>query len=247
VIRANITLDRDDEVTSHYVAFCLQDNQPVSCFHQHKTVSEAAACIQGPGGGVRAITDGRIRPLTYEEQGLLIKALSALYFSERKLSHADDKTGLLNERGFRQVLNQEMARSRRTLRPMTLVYIDLDGFKAVNDEKGHRIGDQVLRVVAETMARGVREVDFVARLHGDEFALLFPEANVGNARLIVGKLKTILGDTMKGYQWNITFSIGVVTFKTPPRAPDYMIDEADKVMYMVKRSGKDRVSSLVLD
>jgi diguanylate cyclase (GGDEF)-like protein len=74
---------------------------------------------------------------------------------------------------------------------MTIVYIDLDGFKTVNDEKGHRIGDQVLRVVAETKAHGVREVDFVARLHGDEFALLFPEANAGNARLIVGKLKTI--------------------------------------------------------
>jgi diguanylate cyclase (GGDEF)-like protein len=139
------------------------------------------------------------------------------------------------------------ARARRHLRPLTVVYVDFDGFKALNDEKGHRIGDLVLKVVGETMGHAVREVDFVARLHGDEFALLFPETNAESARLIVGKLKNTLGDKMEADQWKITFSIGVVTFKTPRAAPDYMIEQADKLMYLVKRSGKDRISSLVLD
>jgi predicted signal transduction protein with EAL and GGDEF domain len=85
------------------------------------------------------------------------------------------------------------------------------------------------------------------QLHGDEFALLFPETNGENARVVGDKLRAALKAAMKGNGRKITFSIGVVTFKNPPISPDYMISQADKVMLSVKKTGKNRVSYLVLD
>jgi diguanylate cyclase (GGDEF)-like protein len=246
VIRGNITLDQQDESASHYVACSVQDNCQIPCFHQHNTVAEAAACIESPNGFVRAVTNGRMRPLTYEEQEGLITALSALFFAEKELSRKDDTTGALNKRAFREVLGYEIKRTRRQLRPLTVVYIDLDGFKKVNDEVGHDTGDMVLKVVVWTMQSTLREVDSVARFGGDEFVLLLPEAGQ-NARLILDKIQKALTEAMQVYRWNVTFSMGVVTFRHPPATPDYMINTAEKTMRSVKMTGKNHTSYLVLD
>jgi diguanylate cyclase (GGDEF)-like protein len=246
VIRGNITLDQQDESASHYVACSVQDNCQIPCFHQHNTVAEAAACIESPSGFVRAVTNGRMRPLTYEEQEGLITALAALFFAEKELSRKDDTTGALNKRAFREVLGYEIKRTRRQLRPLTVVYIDLDGFKKVNDEVGHDTGDMVLKVVVWTMQSTLREVDSVARFGGDEFVLLLPEAGQ-NARLILDKIQKALTEAMQVYRWNVTFSMGVVTFRHPPATPDYMINTAEKTMRSVKRAGKNHTSYLVLD
>lgn len=247
MIQANLSPGDQSEFTTHYVACWVQDNCQIRCWHQHKIISEAANCIQTPGGFIRAVSNGRERCLTYEEQEQYIRALLTLYIAERDSSRRDGTTGALNERGFREQLSHEMSRFRRHQRPLTVVYLDLDGFKTVNDTLGHSTGNVVLRVVAQTMQRSVRDVDFVARLHGDEFALLLPETSGKSARVVVEKLKNTLSDTMKAHEWNVTFSIGVVTFKSPPAAADYMIETADKAMYTVKRTGKDRISSLVVD
>jgi diguanylate cyclase (GGDEF)-like protein len=247
VIRTNLTLDKQDESTSHYVACSIQDNCQLPCWHRHKTVAEAAACIQSVGGFVRAVANGRMRFLTYEEQEGLVTALSALYFAEKELSRKDDTTGALNKRAFREVVGYEIKRTRRQLRPLTLAYIDLDGFKEVNDELGHDIGDLVLKVVVWTMQSTLREADAVARFGGDEFALLLPEASGQNARLVLDKLQKALKNAMKGYQWEVTFSVGAVTFRNPPATPDYMINTAEKAMRSVKRAGKNHISYLVLD
>lgn len=243
MIRATLTLDKKDDSATHYVACSIQDNCQIPCWHQHKTVADAAACIQSPGGFVRAVTNGQMRFLTYEEQEGLINALSALLSAEKELSRKDDTTGALNKRAFREVLGYEIKRTRRQLRPLTVVYIDLDGFKKVN---GHDAGDLVLKVVVWTMQSTLREVDAVARFGGDEFVLLLPEAGQ-NARLVLDKIQKALADAMNAYRWNVTFSMGVVTFRNPPATPDYMINTAEKTMRSVKMAGKNRTSYLVLD
>ena len=86
MIRANITLDKQHESASHYVSCSVQDNCQIPCFHRHKTVAEAAACIESASGFVRAVANGRMRPLTYEEQEGLIAALAGLFFAEKELS-----------------------------------------------------------------------------------------------------------------------------------------------------------------
>jgi len=247
VIRAKLTLDRQDQSTTHYVACWFQDNCQIPCWHQHKTIPEAVACIQGIDSSVKAITDGRERPLTDEERDGLFRALLEALSDERELARRDDITGALNSRAFREVVRHESKRSRRSRLPLTVAYIDLDGFKKVNDLLLHSTGDKVLKVVAETMKSTLREMDSVSRLHGDEYALLLPETSAENARVVLDKLRVALKGAMKTNRWKITFSIGVVTFRNPPDAPDYLINEADKMMLSVKKTGKNRVSYLALD
>ena len=113
------------------------------------------------------------------------------------------------------------------------------------DTLGHSTGDEVLKIVASTMRSTLREVDSVARLHGDEFALLLPDT--GDARVVLEKLRKALKDVMKQHQLKVTFSGGAVTFKAPPATPEYMINAAEKHMRSVKQMGKNRISYLVLD
>jgi len=245
--QSSLIVSREGASATHYVAFWSEGNVLILCGHQHKTLPEAVACIQSADGFVKAFTDGRERPLTEEERQQLVRVLLDLYLDAKELSRKDSKTGALNDRAFREVLGYEIKRSRRNLTPMTVVSLDLDGFKLLNDTLGHPIGDLVLKVVVWTMQSTLREVDSIARPGGDEFALLLPETSAEKAHVVLDKLREALKDAMKTYKWEITFSIGVVTFKTPLATPDYMIEVADKRMYAVKKTGKNRVSYLVLD
>ena len=104
-----------------------------------------------------------------------------LYRRVKELTRQDALTGALSRRGFIGVLGDESKRARRYLHPLTVVYVDLDDFKVVNDVLGHETGNSVLQVVARTMQSTLREVDFVARLGGDEFALLLSETMAGDS------------------------------------------------------------------
>ena len=210
MIGANVHPEPQDGSITYYVAYWVQENCPIPCCHQHKTISEAVACcVQGADGCVKAFTDGRERALTKQEYERFIRELLALCHDQRELLYQDDMTGALNGRAFREVLGRESRafraalwyenkRSRRYRLPLTVVYIDLDGFKRVNDTLGHSTGDEVLKIVASTMRSTFREVDSVARLHGDEFALLLPDT--GDARVVLEKLRKALKDVMKQHQ-----------------------------------------------
>lgn len=170
-----------------------------------------------------------------------------LYRRATELVRQDDLTGALTRTGFIEALGHESKRSRRYLHSLTVVYVDLDDFKLVNDLLGHEIGNSVLQVVARTMQRTLREVDFVARLGGDEFALLLSETSVENVHSVLDKLQTALLEAMNAHHWRVTFSIGAVTFNDPLATAEEMIAKADELMYSVKLSGKNRIEHSVLD
>jgi diguanylate cyclase (GGDEF)-like protein len=170
---------------------------------------------------------------------LLLSRLRRKLDHERDMSRTDFLTGAANYRAFYDKAGVEILRSTRNGRPFTVAYIDLDNFKAINDRYGHIIGDAVLRTVAESITDNLRGIDVVARLGGDEFVVLFPETDADSARLAVGKIQRVLLDEMGRNQWPVTFSMGVVTFRTPPRSVDEMIKMADQLMYDVKTKGKD--------
>jgi diguanylate cyclase (GGDEF)-like protein len=169
----------------------------------------------------------------------ILAEVKALYERERDLSRTDAMTGLLNRRAFMEGLDRERARHRRFPRPLTLVYLDLDNFKGVNDTHGHAAGDELLRSVAEAMSASVRDVDSVGRLGGDEFAILMPETDGGSSAMAVTKVEKRLHE-MAADRWPVTFSIGAVTFEAVPDSAEEMIRLADAVMYEVKQSGKNR-------
>ncbi|MCA1641095.1 MAG: GGDEF domain-containing protein [Acidobacteria bacterium] len=151
-------------------------------------------------------------------------------------------TGATNRRSFFEAAQSEINRARRHRHPFTVAYIDVDNFKELNDRGGHAAGDALLREVTRAIKANVREIDMVARLGGDEFVVLLPETDEAASRAVVSRVRKCLDDLAARRGWQVTFSIGVVTWTTPPRTVDTMIRQADDTMYEVKNTGKNRVA-----
>ena len=111
----------------------------------------------------------------------------------------------------------------------------------MNDQLGHSIGDEVLRVVVGSAKKNLRKTDVVARLGGDEFALLLPETNQQSARAALSKIQYCLLEDMQNGEWPITVSVGVLTCRSVPKSTDELVKMADELMYSVKRSGKNAI------
>jgi diguanylate cyclase (GGDEF)-like protein len=175
---------------------------------------------------------------------LLLPALKAVE-REKGVARIDALTGAANRRHFFEALHSELDRAQRYGHPFTLAYIDLDGFKAVNDHWGHRMGDKALCAVVDRAKRQLRRTDLLARLGGDEFIILLPETDPAEAQVVVSKLGTALMDAMRQHQWPVTFSIGVLTCLDAKFTPDELVQRADAVMYSVKKNGKDAIAYAV--
>ncbi len=165
---------------------------------------------------------------------------------ETELSLTDPLTGAFNRRYFRGIAGEEIKRAGRYGHPFSLAYLDLDGFKVVNDTLGHSAGDQVLQVVVDTMNHVTRATDVVARLGGDEFAVLFPETGAEAGREATRHFQVALLDAMREHDWPVTFSIGLATFDEPPASVNEMIKVADGLMYSVKETTKNAIKSSVV-
>jgi diguanylate cyclase (GGDEF)-like protein len=164
---------------------------------------------------------------------------------EEKLARTDQLTGIANRRRFSEVADDEIRRSRRYHDPFTVIYLDIDNFKTINDTQGHSEGDCLLRQVASTLAAVIRECDTVARLGGDEFGLLMPETDGDSAVKVATKIHAGLKEQVE-HRWPVTFSIGMVTYREAPASTDEMIRIADRLMYDVKDSGKDELRHLIV-
>jgi diguanylate cyclase (GGDEF)-like protein len=157
----------------------------------------------------------------------------------------DSLTGLANRWAFDEELALEWRRAERVGDPLALILADLDNFKSINDTYGHQVGDQVLRTVGEVLAASVRQVDLAARHGGEEFAVIVPEADLGRALTLAGRLRTALEKTEivlpDGNEIRVTASFGVAVKDDLPRAEE-LVAKADEALYEAKRSGKNRVA-----
>jgi diguanylate cyclase (GGDEF)-like protein len=174
--------------------------------------------------------------LVYVGAALLLSALRARLDAADRDARTDALTGLRNARAFRDAAEAELSRSRRYGHPLTLALIDIDDFKRVNDTYGHGVGDEVLRAVARHLRSSVRATDVVARIGGDEFAVLLPETDCDAAAVAMGHLgpETVLGDHRIG------FSTGSVSYTTEPPPLDQVLAEADQAMYQQKALRRSR-------
>ena len=176
-------------------------------------------------------------PLILIHRGLVVPSLRALALK-------DHKTGLLNARGIEEAAREELTRARRFCRPMSLLMIDLDDLRGVNNRHGHLVGDAVLSAVADALQAELREYDLCARFGGDEFMVVLPEIGLEEARAVVDRIQTRIADsrveTSKGETVGFAVSIGAATRLDGDRSVDDLIGRADDVMYAAKREVSSR-------
>jgi diguanylate cyclase (GGDEF)-like protein len=176
----------------------------------------------------------------------LLSTLKHTLEQEKELARTDPLTGIANRRYFIELANAEINRARRYKHPFTVVHIDLDNFKTVNDRFGHSAGDALLRLVCSTIRNNIRATDIVARFGGDEFVILLPETGPEPAGVITDKIQKISLNLMQKNQWPVTMSLGVVTFIQPPSTVDEMLKISDGLMYGAKNNGKNTIRYEVL-
>lgn len=173
---------------------------------------------------------------------VLVDRLRSALERESTLARVDPLTRLSNRRDFEERGNAEVARARRYERPLTLISLDLDNFKSVNDREGHDAGDRLLRNVAKTLGRNLRAMDVAARIGGDEFVILLPETGREAGGDIAAKLQQELTRAMRAKGWPVTGSFGVATIANPSESLDELLRRADLRLYEAKQNGRDRIS-----
>lgn len=160
----------------------------------------------------------------------------------RRLAHYDYLTGLPNRSLFQDRLQHELVRAKRDAHRLALMFLDLDGFKAVNDRFGHEVGDYLLKAVAERLTGCIRESDTVARLAGDEFTLLLPDVRFRDdidyiARKIIAAISKPFHHGK--IQVEVGVSIGVAIFPEHAQDPVELLKNADSAMYAAKAGGRN--------
>jgi diguanylate cyclase (GGDEF)-like protein len=183
------------------------------------------------------IWNGLVRFGFFLAVSLLVTALRESYQHVTHLARTDSLTELYGRRAFEDRLEHDLALARRRNSAVTLVYLDLDNFKAVNDTYGHAEGDRVLRETSRVLISAVRQADTVARLGGDEFAVILPDTDGHGAREVIANLTR---EFQKEFA-KVTCSIGVISFLDSSLSVPAAIEAADNVMYEAKRKGKGTV------
>jgi len=177
----------------------------------------------------------------------ILSRLKTSLDNHKELARTDHLTGILNRRAFLDLANLELNKARRYRTPLSVLYMDVDNFKQINDRQGHRAGDELLRLVAKTIKNHIRAIDITARFGGDEFGILLSETGSESATLVARKLENKLIELVQHCGWPVTFSTGVVTFERLPASVGEMINAADSQMYLAKQNGKNRIQYKVID
>lgn len=171
--------------------------------------------------------------------------LEGMLTRTEQLAMTDAVTGIFNRRRFADMLAREFATARRYGHPLSLLLLDLDGFKGVNDTDGHAAGDEVLRGIAQIISGAIREVDACARYGGDEFVVLLPHTDALAAEVVADRIRHKLELEREGWDGeacHVSLSVGISSSADASlKTPDDLVEAADRALYEAKREGRDRV------
>jgi diguanylate cyclase (GGDEF)-like protein len=165
-------------------------------------------------------------------QYIVLRENVALFEEMRKLASTDSLTGLYNRHFFNEVFPFELKRAERHDRPLSILLIDINGFKAINDTFGHLKGDQILKFVARALAESLRGSDLIARFGGDEFIVILPETNDSSARLVAQRLKMDVA-ALRMENPRLGVSVGLAAYRSGI-SPEQLLEEADQDLYRQK-------------
>ncbi len=203
------------------------------------TLAEAAA----PAEIIAAINDCKdTLGDEFEIYQTLLETMTHRAYEVRELRRAarcDMLTGIANRRAFEETLDREVALHRRTGEALSVLFLDMDGFKNINDTLGHKVGDEALIAVARVCQRTLRQSDLVARFGGDEMAILLPQTPETGAKDVAKRLRHAVENTQI-HGRRLRISIGVATREGLEVATDALLQEADDALYIDKRSRKEK-------
>ncbi len=189
--------------------------------------------------------DYRVTLPSEDELGKLGRTLNDMAIKIERLATRDELTGLYVRREFNRFFGEEISRATRSGRPFSLLLVDVDHFKNINDRHGHRAGDRVLRTLALVLNRDMRAVDRVARVGGEEFAVIMPDTSIGAAMETAERIRKMTAakivHTSDGHEVSITISMGVATFPGHGESMEAVIDAADQALYRAKAAGRNCV------
>ena len=199
--------------------------------------------LQTPDGRrIRAhctVLDGGGRIITYCDISDLIRKEQQL----KKLATTDLLTGLFNRRHFIEMAEAEWGRFQRYHRPLSVLMVDIDHFKSVNDRYGHAVGDEAIVAVGRACTEGKRGSDIVGRIGGEEFAILLPETDPAQAKIVADRLYRRISEQIlmaHSVHFNVTTSIGIATASVSMSGFDALMRSADQALYQAKANGRNR-------
>lgn len=239
----DLVLPDSDGLATLERALAFAPEVPILVLTDLADESLAVAAVQGGAQDylVRDEVDTRLLVRAIRHAIERHRLLSAL----RSLSLIDDLTGLYNRRGFMELGTQFLKLSRRSGKGAVVLFLDLDGFKAINDEHGHHVGDRALAHVADVVRGAFRRSDLVARVGGDEFAVLAPAVSGEPAEMLAGRVRQCLAEfnAMDREPYELKASLGVARFDSGgPVGLESLLAAADANMYEEKRS-KNKVAT----
>jgi diguanylate cyclase (GGDEF)-like protein len=185
--------------------------------------------------------DAMIRLVYFAGISLIISFLRISILREKHFADTDFLTGLPNRRTFIDRATLEIEKAKKYGRSTTVAYIDLDNFKAVNDQHGHARGDKLLKEIASAIKDDVRPSDIVARMGGDEFLVLFPNTSESEGLFALTHLQHRLKKIAEDHKLQVTSTIGAVTFNNVSSSPEELIKAADRIMYSGKQAGRNTI------
>ena len=169
------------------------------------------------------------------------------FVQARERAFVDDVTGLYNARYLLSALDREVSRATRAHGQLSVLFLDLDRFKNVNDQFGHLVGSRVLMELGQLLHQQIRAIDTVGRYGGDEFTILLADADQDKALEVAERIRRSVEDARfgaeRGLQLSLTLSIGVASFPGNGETSEMILDLADKAMYLGKALGRNKVCS----
>jgi diguanylate cyclase (GGDEF)-like protein len=178
---------------------------------------------------------------TVADQVTIAVSHARLFAQSQQQALTDGLTGCFNRRSFELQLEKDLHHATRTRQSLSLIMIDVDHFKRVNDSFGHDTGDVALRMIADGLREGLRGGDTASRYGGEEFTVILPQADLAGALLAAERLRVRIETTEFPRVGTLTISLGVATFPLQASSRDSLVTAADRALYEAKRSGRNRV------